>query len=133
MEKSSKVSILYIVFSTFAQNSLWYGGFYFIWGQYILSREEEGTLHNFRSLDLQKMQDLSFCIQSFKEHSPYACWLPDSEWRFTYTQMEILQEELQESENMKSTTKCKTTKLSDPYAYTTPPRSWGTQIKNQKY
>lgn len=39
----------------------------------MLSREEEGTLHNFRSLDLQKMQDLGFCIQSFKEHSPYAC------------------------------------------------------------
>lgn len=40
----------------------------------MLSREEEEALHNFHSLaDVQKMQDLSFYIQSFKEHSPYAC------------------------------------------------------------
>lgn len=34
-----------------------------------------------------------------------------------------LREEVQESENMESTTKCKTAKLSDPYACRAPPRS----------
>lgn len=63
MEKVSKLSILYIVSSTFAQNSHWCGGFHFIWGQYMLSREGTGAWHYFcRFLDMQNVQDLSFFV-----------------------------------------------------------------------
>lgn len=77
MEKNNQVSILYIVSSAFVQNSIWYRDTF---RTIHTSREEEEALPNFYSwANLQRLQGLSLYIQPFKEHSPYACWLPDSE------------------------------------------------------